>query len=128
MPMIPMTGDMYVRGEKKEFFTEVEWASKKGNEEVATLLSDDFQSYWTFPNLMGDELAKKSPLTVIYTTEFDMYRKSAVELRDLLSKHSRLLDFAILPGTDHASYSIYSTRRSNTWFNDFSRVCAKYLL
>ena len=127
--MIPMTGNMYVRGEPDSFFTEVELESRKGQIEITRLISDDdFESYWTFPNLMGDELAKKVPLTVVYTTEFDMYRKMAVELRDLLKKNKKLLDFGVLPGTDHASYSNYSTRRSDAWFNDVARVVAAYLI
>ena len=38
---------------------------------------------WIWTNLMGDELAKKAPMTIVYTTEFDFYKKMAEESRDL---------------------------------------------
>ena len=32
---------------------------------------------WIFPNLMGDEIAKKMPMSFVFTAEFDFFRKGA---------------------------------------------------
>jgi len=45
--------------------------------------SEGAEKRYVWPNLMGDELAKKVPPVILLTTEFDFYRTGAEEAAQL---------------------------------------------
>ena len=50
---------------------------------------------YVWPNLMGDELAKKVPPVILLTTEFDFYRTGAEEAAKLYERNGTLIEFGI---------------------------------
>ena len=75
-----------------------------------------------YPNL-SPEIAQ-FPKAVIYTTEFDMFRKNAEEARDLLKE--KVLDYGVLKGMFHEAYAFYDMKGSDAWFRDIAKVFDKY--
>ena len=58
-----------------------------------------------FPVLMGDDLARKCPMTLCTGREFDLYKRDTTEYADLMRKHGKLLaEPYFQPGTTHMSY------------------------
>jgi hypothetical protein len=53
---------------------------------------------------MGLELASKVPPTIVYTTEFDFFRKIAEEACFLYESAGTLLDCGIQAGALHEGY------------------------
>ena len=80
---------------------------------------------WT--NLMGDTLAKKVPPTIIYTLEFDFYRRMAEESAELYRRNGKLLDYGVLSGVYHGHFMSYGLKKTEVWFKDVGRICGKYL-
>ena len=128
--MIPQTGNMYVRGEPLSFFHDYERVMIPFNQELACILakncSDAPNDPWIYPNLMDESLVAKLPPAIIYTTEFDMFRRNAEETRDLLAKYDKVLDFGVLRGMFHEAYAFYDLKRSDVWFRDIARAISKY--
>ena len=60
-----------------------------------------------WPLLVTNDLAKKLPMTLVTTREFDRFRQDSAEYAELLDKNGRLLtDLYIYPGTPHeATYN-----------------------
>ena len=54
---------------------------------IANDIKKDKSDKYLFPTLMSDEMASKFPASVIFTTEFDIFRRHAEELAGLLEKN-----------------------------------------
>ena len=76
---------------------------------------------------MGDDLASKVPPVVIYTNEFDFYRKCAEESAELYKRNGKLLDYGVLAGVYHGHFGVFELKRTDVWFADIARICKKYL-
>jgi len=83
---------------------------------------------WIWTNLMGDELAKKVPPTIIYTLEFDFYRRMAEESAELYKRNGTLLDYGCLSGVYHGHFMSYGLKKTDVWYKDVARICSKYLI
>lgn len=50
---------------------------------------------------MDIELVKRLPKTVLITSEFDCFRRDALEFKEKLEKAGKLADFKNYPGVGH---------------------------
>ena len=82
---------------------------------------------YIFPNLMGDEIAAKMPMSIVFSTEFDFYLGGSLELADLLKRNGRLLDLCIHPKGQHAYYFSYDFPISDVFYSDFAKAVNVYL-
>jgi acetyl esterase/lipase len=82
---------------------------------------------YLFPNEMGDQLAAKVPPVVILTAEFDSFRYSSQEARDLYQKNGKLIQYIELGGGYHCSWMNYAMAQTNVWYKDFTRLTQFYL-
>ena len=92
------------------------------------MMSDDppevaCKDRWIWTNLMGDELAKKVPPTIVYTVEFDFYLKMAKESKELYERNGRLLEYGCLAGVYHGHFGIHWLKKTDVWFADVARIC-----
>jgi len=98
-----------------------------GNEKVDRDMSKYFDNTDVFPNSMGDELASKLPKTVLFTAEFDFYRRDVEELATLLEKNGSLLDYCCHPGGLHCTYVMQDTPVGEMFYPDSTKMFNKYL-
>ena len=82
---------------------------------------------WLYPNLITDELCRKAPPALFLTTEFDVTKKPALEGAAVYRKNDRLIAIGIIGGTTHFSYSDYTLKYSDAWFNAIKTFTDKYL-
>lgn len=54
-----------------------------------------------YPGKASDELLKKLPMTAVWTSEFDFYRRDNVLYAERLKKAGRLIDISLMPGMSH---------------------------
>lgn len=52
---------------------------------------------------MPDEIAKQLPMTAVFTSEFDCFRRCSTNFAEKLHRHGRLLELVIHPGLNHVS-------------------------
>lgn len=81
-----------------------------------------------FPNEMSDVIAEKLPPTVIFTSEFDIFRFAAEELAGKLKKNGVLLDYCCQPGTIHGWYFDFNSSKADLFWNDQAIVFKKWLI
>ena len=114
--------------------TEIERPLVANHVELYRILAED--QAWTgqkednvylFPNQMAPETAAQLPMTVIFTSEFDIYRRASEELRGLLEAEGRLADYCCHPGTYHCSWTTYDLDNTAMFFDDFRKAIATYL-
>jgi len=80
-----------------------------------------------YPNLMEEEIIKKFPLTVLFTSEYDFLRRSTEELAEKLFKAGRLADFCVHPGTTHCWYIMQSHETAGMFWEDQKKMFQKWL-
>jgi hypothetical protein len=95
---------MYVMNHPDEFYNEFELPQKRFFGQMACVLwkgdpfcdqSEIVNEPLIFPNEMSLELAAKVPPTIVYSTEFDFFRKMAEEACYLYQEAGTLLDCGI---------------------------------
>ena len=91
------------------------------------LAADGAEKRYLYPNCMSDEMAKMVPPVIVYTTEFDLYRRGAEEAAELYERNGKLIALGVLRGTNHGSYMVYSQKRSDEWFTVMANACKLYL-
>ena len=52
---------------------------------------------------MGDEVMAQLPMTVVFTSEFDCFRRDSTKFAEKLHKNGKLLEFVVHPGLNHVS-------------------------
>ena len=110
LPMAPQTGNTYI------------------TERVCILAKNcAVEDRYLFPNLMGDELAKKAPYTIVYTSEFDYFKQNGDQTADLMSRNGRLLDYGIIPGLFHEAFGFFELKGVDMWYRDIAKVINKYM-
>ena len=82
---------------------------------------------YVFSNEMGLELAAKVPPTIIFSTEYDFYRKMAEEACYLYEEAGTLLDCGFQAGTSHDTFFDWTFEISSLWYNDMVRMTDNYL-
>ena len=101
------------------------------NLQVYELLATDQENQkndpYIFPNLMGDEIAAKMPMSIVFSTEFDFYLGGSLELATLLKRNGRLLDLCISPGAQHAFYLNYAFPNTDIFYSDFAKAIKVHL-
>jgi hypothetical protein len=65
---------------------------------------------------MGLDFASKVPPTIIYTTEYDSFRRNAEEACDLYEEAGTLLDCGIQAGTVHMRLNNWDLPEMDVWF------------
>jgi acetyl esterase/lipase len=80
-----------------------------------------------FSNEMGLELASQVPPTLVYTTEFDFFRKMGEEACTLYQEAGTLLDCGIWAGVTHMTAFDWNNPVSNIWYDDLVRIVDTYL-
>jgi acetyl esterase/lipase len=100
-----MIDNFFIKEEIRDQLNETERIAVGFHEGVYThLMADGAEERWVSPNSMSNELAAKCPKTLIITTEFDMYRRSAEKAAALFERNGKLLEFGILKGCHHGHY------------------------
>ena len=94
--------------------------------ELMTGKKDFHNVPYLFPNKMPLATAKKAPMTVIYTCEFDMDLRAAQEARDLFTRAGRLAEYACLRGATHMS-CMMDPREFPTFSKAIKDVADKWL-
>ena len=95
---------------------------------IANDIRKDKSDKYLFPTLMSDEMASKFPPSVIFTTEFDIFRRHAEELAGLLEKNGTLCDFCCHPGVTHGWYFDFDHPTSAIFWDDMKDTLYKWLL
>jgi acetyl esterase/lipase len=75
-------------------------------------LDDVVNNPMIFSNEMGLELASQVPPTIIYTTEFDFFRKMGEEACSLYEEAGTLLDCGIWKGVPHMTFTAWGNPAS----------------
>jgi len=52
---------------------------------------------------MADEVMAQLPMTAVFTSEFDSFRRCSTNFAEKLHKNGRLCEFVIHPGLNHPS-------------------------
>ena len=81
-----------------------------------------------FPNEMSNEIASRFPNSVVFTSEFDFYRRGSEELAQLLHKNARLVEFCVHPGTIHGFYFSFEDPMSELFWKDQKIILQKFLI
>ena len=128
--MVPQVGDVYLRGESLQKMTDEEQYVAASQDAVTQLLINEDASNikWVFPSQIDDRSVVACPDTIIYTTEFDHFRKAAADMADVYGRNGKLLDYGILAGTyNEAAFVDWTLAKTDAWFHPIKRVCDKYL-
>ena len=129
---IPMVGTSLVNDEFASEHTKEEASLAPGQKMMTALITKDsldvaLKDPYVFPNVMSDEMASKVPPVVVYTAEFDFYRRASQHAADLYKKNGTLLHHVVLKGYTHAGYVDFTLKKTSVWYSDFGRLCKKYL-
>ena len=75
-----------------------------------------------YPGKVSDELLKKYPPTVVWTSEFDMLRRDNEKFAKRLQKVGKLVDIAIMPGVMHGYHNFNFASQENKWFYEEEKM------
>ena len=81
-----------------------------------------------YPGLMSDECLKKLPPIIITTGEYDIFRRSHIELIERLQKAGRLLDVLDVPQSVHGYENTVNTVNSMNSEIETIRIWNRFVL
>ena len=108
----PQVSNVFLRDPLPKELSQYEARLARDLGAVAFILSDcekdPYEDRWIFPNLMGDDLAKKVPKVIVRTTEYCFFNYMAREARDLYERNDSLIDYACYGGVWHGHFMFYN--------------------
>lgn len=129
LPGIPMVDD-YCFSDPLCMTLE-ERISHKSMRKMWKLIANDFESQkhspHLFPGKASEELLAKFPPTIILENEFDMFITEATRLAGRLRRAGRLLEFVVIPGTNHTGMFLPGTKGQSTLKRVLKSIAQEYI-
>ena len=81
-----------------------------------------------FPGRTSDEILKKYPPTVVFTSEFDFIRRDNEAFAERLRKVGKLAEVSVMPGALHCYQHHDLTSNQTIWFLEEEKQAFKTLV
>jgi acetyl esterase/lipase len=117
----------YIELQNKNFVSQAACMYYSGNYNCDQTDPDFLYNPYVFSNEMDLSVAANVPPTIVYSTEFDMFRHFAEEACDLYAEAGTLLDCGFEQGTIHMNYIFTDIPVTDQWYNSMKLIVDAYL-
>ena len=94
---------------------------------IATDIEKQKEDPLLFPGKASAEILEKFPATIIIEAEFDMFITEATRMAYKLRAAGRLLEFIVIPGSKHGSYTVPMVKCFKTCYDAMKLAFEEYL-
>ena len=81
-----------------------------------------------YPGKASDAILKKWPPTVVFTSEFDFYKRDNVLFAQRLKSVGRLAEISNMPGSTHGYWGTNMESQETKWFYEEATMAFKTLV